>query len=959
MTTEARKILDSTPSDDPAIDAEERTAAESALADLDTEAGRVALLRQARAATAKDLLAQAGVVSDDEPQGSNSSPETVLPSDPTPDALPTAQAPAQAPTPGEPEARMPLPKAANWLYRDRTPAQDDSLAQLARLYAAWLGATPALPAAPTAKDGGDQIVGRHIDPGQTCTGANLGTRAAPVTPTRPGTVYLPVTDTFVGLSSTNREVYHANPTARFQSRTVGGVEQFLVEANVNTDPSFHIGFFEPEITVSRIGAGVIATYTPNDADVDVLCYSNDAGSVFPTRGYVRAWLPATLLAEPGVQVGVQVTNRPFQHILFFGADLTSVHVGPRPLGRGEIVPNSVGLQVDDSVLVDRDNDPRNDVEGALVPRLTAGVAYKINTTAPVDVAPWWLYPLAHLHIGGSSTTRPVDGDLELVPAAAGDDERMLRVTVMPREVRHDGSFVALGTFCTFRHDWYGEAGVDVGVNIDAANARLLHPLARNDSASISTRRWTIKFPTSLHPLCHLWGLLARSLMKDDIAKKLKEGLKASFSPGPGSDFDQLLATLDLTTSMQNGISFPNGNGVAFPTDKGEGWMRTCAPRGCQGGDVSLMSEGLEGALALNTTDRKAPSNSSVRFPLTYQASGANATAETLLRRHVDSNGQPFSIGLLLNNGFINQLLRSVTEGSAGPDPTNPTLAPNGILDLETSVPALGWTIRTAPTVAPAQVATVVDPTDPSRWPLGIAVPDLRLRVNDGSGWGDPAIVGLNLAALVDVRSVTSQTIDPSIALRSDTHVLRCHSLIWLICASGGLVTTIIDGVVTAASNNLDASLTNIVVPDLSTQFFLGGVRLQKVDGDLALYANLYPKPKVTLSGWYDKPWYGFNAAAEFPPGPPVSYSWSVRDMLLPAPPGNTNPNFNVVWQGSTGTTNGITRNMAELFSIRTRKAGLFHHSRWWRQVQVTVTATQPGGLTASNTSTMDINTEIW
>jgi len=983
--------------DDPEATKDELEGSRSAIDELRDPAARKELISTIRSASADSIANEADPVTGEVPGTEGDPADTIdsedvridMPAVPASDPLPApTPSPVVGPAPttssvgsasdvaaddatspdGTGRIKPPVSSGADWVYADRSDAA--SYRTFRSLYDRWWALVNGSTEEAAVERPADPEPQRPFDPFDTCSGVLLGNRSAPSVPTRPGAIFTPTTDTFASktpVAGQPRQVWAnggASNGGTFSTRWVGGVEQFLIEANVTSSPGSNLAFFWPEIHVGILGQPE-QLFDPSNANVDVLCYAQDAGIMFPYRGYVRAWLPVSLLAEPGIQVRADVGNRPLPpfippHVLFFGGDMAVVHIAPKPLGARELVQHAIGLQLDDSLIVDTDNNPANDLEGILAPQLSDSITNSINNTSTGPSAVTWSgFPFyGWVTVRTSAVTRPVTTNLSLQPVVAGDDERKVSANMTIGEATFRGSFNGLLTGyrpCYYRHTWYSpNAGVEFVIDPDAANPRILHPRTASDTwADISTRQWGLTNGTWLRPICHIMGIFVRTSMKKGIAKSIKDGLNEAFNAGPKSKVDEILRGIDLTSAMQAGAQFPNGNGVTFPTVPGAGWMRTCVPRGCQGGGVAISAEGIEAALALNAADRKT-ATTAFRFPQVYSAS-SSASVDQLIRTHTDANGQPFSLGVVLNNGFVNQLLRSVTEGSAGPDPTNPALSPNGILDQEFNFALLGQnlSVRMSPNVAPAMVDVPVDPGNPNKWQAVIAIPDLRLRVNDGSGWGDPAILGVTAFAALDVHTVTAQTIDPSFVMRSDTHVLRCHSLIWALCTPlfGGAV----DLAVAAVSNSLDASLTDIVVPNLSPDFVVANIRLERRGAHLALYANVYQKPRIEVSGWYDKPWYGFHANATFPPGMPITYTWEIRDLLMGPVPGN--PNANIVFSGST-TAPDITQHMGPLTRVRVRPPGWFNHSQWMRKVRVRVVASS-GGLSTAGSYDMTMITKIW
>lgn len=1005
-----------------AADPEEQDAERTAIDGVRDPEARRELIAQMRAMTADELRKQidADSAADPRPEEDVTPPGSLpaTPGDVTPVPA-VADPPTTTPMPvTTPDAEERPGKGANWNYEEKT-TDKESFRRFLDDYAKWLGGQQNTKA-PADRDGGP-TADRWIEWYDTCSGPRQGTRQAPTTPTRPGAIYTPTTDTFasnIGAPGQSRQVWTAPGATNmgsFTTRWVGGQEQFLLESHITSSQApfpfnfFNLAAFQPEITVSSIGkpSRHLGQYgpgldpiTPNDPNVDVLCYANDAGVFSPYRGYVRAWLPVSLLAEPGFQVRVDVVARFAPWLYYFGSDMTTVHLGKKPLAARDVVQNAIGLSVDHTVLNDENNNPNDDLEGILVPQLTDGVTRSVNATAPkfqwvgfdggsnCDVCAGWLL------IANSAITRPVRGDVSLRAATTGDDERRLGVDLNVDGARFEGSFSILGQWpCRYRHDWSADVHADVQIDPDTGNPRLIHPATpwfdkdgRNPWGNVHTQRWRLLGLSAIRPFCRIFGAFIREGMRKGIRHGLTgltqngppmvdwskypdvyTGLFKAFNgydpyynqPVYGSDLDAILKNVDLTTPMQNGVVLGNGNGVSFPFDGGAGWQRTCVPRGCQGGGVAISAGGLEAGMALNATDRKpVVATRPRRFPLVYDAN-SSVSASQLLMDHTDKFGQPFSAGLILNNGSLNQVLRSVTEGSQGPDTTNPSLAPNGFLDAEFPVtfPApinQTWQVRTTPTVAPGFVDVVADPANPNKWPATIALPDLRLKVNDGSGWGDPAIAAVNLGAGLDVTSVTNQTIDPSLFIGTDSHILRCHSLFTILCVPWGPA---IDAASALVSQQLDAALTNITIPDLSPAFVLGNVRLQKRGAHLAIYASIYPKPVVDLSSWYAQPWYGFTAHPTFPPGP-LTYNWEVRDLLKQPPPGNTNPDFNLVFRGATSSPDFV-RDYWTLTRVRIKPPGLFNHSYWLRSVRAKVVVTGGGGLSATGTKDMQFVNKIW
>ncbi len=930
-----------------------------AVADTGTEAS-------VEPALGRSLTIEAGGVPDEGssavpawPNGSD--PEAAGPVDGPSDST---GSPAEVESPSSPQAEVAIgakaappkggtPGGAWWLYHERlNDAQ--GLQQLDEAYKNWLGNVSAARAAAEGRGSGDGLVKdgetetdpqEPTDPNKLtlCPFGDTGTLHVPTVPTRPGTIVTPVNQTFVSHTATPgqpRVVY--SPSGGLVTRTNAGVEEFLVQAHVSADPGFLLDFFGMVVSVERPEKPTLTYQVPTVGEFQ--CYVEDAAVLFPVRGYAEIWLPASLITEPGFQIRAEVTNTfVLPQLFFFGADQVTVIAGPKPVAHNEVVPHSLGAVIDDGLIVDRDGNPRNDAESVLRSRYEPMLNDVLNRGGSVG--------LPGVLGGGydlkNKAWASVDLDITTVPG--DNDEAELRVNANVPNVRAVGYFGVALVGCVGRTNIAGQLVSRTQLNNNAANPLSVSPETAVDTLWVDT--WsTIVLPVMIPIFPWQWVLWAIFKIVCIVAwaviafgpsilrSKIKEAGEKALNPGGA--LDKILTSVN-TSSVLNGVALPNGNGFRL---RGAAIEKSCILRGCQGGDVSLANEGLEPTLRTAVIDRK-PSGifgtSQRRFPLVYNPS-STVGVDQLATQHTDSQGRPFAIGVLVNATSINQTLRALTDGS-----TKFSANSNGVLDINTSV--AGFPIAIRPTVAPAVITLQNNPAD---YALSVMAPEVRVAIDDGSGPSNPIVLTVDAFANVGLDNLGGYVVHPKFQIGTYTHILNCHSPLWLICANTGSIPsipTILDAIVNGVTSLLNAAIGNIAVPKIADEVVPTLPRLERRGAHLAIYTDVSLVPKVTLAGWYDKPWYGFVATPiDFPGTGPITYQWTVRDQL----------NGGAVVHTSTTTSPNLTLPMTGLRSIRIQRPTLFQHSKWLRVAKATVVASR-GGQSATTEVQMEMITKIW
>ena len=754
-----------------------------------------------------------------------------------------------------------------------------------------------------------------IASGGPCDG-RTGTRHAPTghnnVPNhdlRPGTIYTPTQDTFAGTTGPNRPVYAGD----LQTRTVNGVEQFLVEghlidtlttdsvlapivgsANTQTYTTANIDLFQLHLFLQVPGVAQPLEYwggnntTTTGAEWHYLCYAEDAAlpqGASITRGYFQAWLPMTNIIdsfsahEPGFQVRSSIADGywvpsglpyldtncqclvtpMFPYSYFFGGDQRSVHVGPQPLAHHDAVTGGVGATLNSGFLVDDNGQGDDDLESLAVGPLTN----LINSKIPgADGQDGWVTP-AYYHLNNVNPGQ-TSVNLSLAQLHAQnnlfqpDDEYALAGDVDLSNIYIDAQTWGANGGC------YGHFKVDAKVH---ATATL--DIAQTPSAITPDVHFWI---TDLHVhdqfwvglgLCAVNYVISSSFAEKKITKAVSEAVLADL---PEHIANLVSSRADMADYINHNVTIgTQGNG--FQTGFAA-FDHTCVPYGCDGagsGDIGMVSSGLEIGGDLLVTDRKT-TNATRRFPFSYNPS-TNQPVSTLIRSHATPAGATYSAAAFASGATMNQLLRSITEGGPGN---------HGILD--TSM-VTGGALNLRPQVAPIFLKQSI-----SGKTLGLFIGDLRV---DNGGYERLAA---NLAVGLDVTyDPSTGALDPStigvtdVAAGLSLYTLRCSSVLWSVCTG---VPQVISSLATELGTNLLPQLTHNTIAQVTLPSVAGmpilWADLQNVDGNLAAFLKV-GAPHVSVS-WVSTTNGGFDFHAtpiNFVTNP-ATYQWVLTDDVTGA-----------------------------------------------------------------------------
>lgn len=729
-----------------------------------------------------------------------------------------------------------------------------------------------------------------------CDG-RTGTRLAPRGHnTRPGTLYTPRQDTFVGTTGPNRAVYSGD----LQTRMHNGQEQYLVEGHVmdsaisdtvignmvalsNIDQfQLHVFMQVPGATAPLEYWGGNGTVTPT-FEVHFLCYAEDA-NLAPgdqiTRGYFQAWMPAVnindafTLHEPGFQVRTAIADHywggPYTPFSFFwGADQRTVHVGPQPLAHHDPVPAGVGATLNTGFLVDDNSQADDDLESMARGLITTAINNKIPSVDGQDGwalalgnLGWYHYQLNNVNPGTTNV------DLSLQPSASpsgngNDDEYRFRADVQLDNVDIDGYvMIAYGGLvpCAFTTKADVHATVDGSIDIGQTPAQLTTDLTISlSNLSLHNQIWQ---PLPL--ACNLGYLTTASTVEAKIQTVVANALVDL----PETIGNLLSSRADIADYVNHTVNIgTHGNG--FVTALG-GFDHTCAPYGCDGvhaGDVGMVDTGLEVSGDFLVTDRK-PGNQGRRFPFSYQPSTQHPVS-SLIRDHETPDGQTYSAAAFVSAATLNQLLRSVTEGG---------VLSRGILDTRMS--------EGAPLNMRADVAPIFVDQALSGHTLSLFLPDLRI---DNGGYERLAAnlsVGLDVTYDEATNSLQPSTIGVNdVAAGLGLVALRCSSLLWSICLG---VPQLISNVANELGGTILPALTQntiaqVTLPSVAGMPILWG-RLENVGGNLAAYLKVGAQHvNVTWTSTANSQFHFSATPLNFNGSGPVTYHWVTTDDVDQAP----------------------------------------------------------------------------
>lgn len=798
-----------------------------------------------------------------------------------------------------------------------------------------------------------------IEKSGPCVG-RTGERRAPkvingVTHLRPGTIFTPTQDAWAGTTSSPRPVYSGDVQTRKVNTPNGPIEQLLVEGQLvdadSADPVFgnvvqlsSIDEFMVHVTVQGLG-GTSTEYWANHLSdnggmqAEFLCYSDDAalpmGSRL-TRGYYRVWVPIKnaggaqpQVSEPGFQIRTAVSDSYWvggnPYSFFFGGDVHTVHLGPKPLAHHEPATAALGATLNTGFLTDTNGQSNDDLESIANPLINSTI---VNNFHLLDGTGHWA-------LGGDSNAFGVFGfhindaepgtantSMSILPSN-GDDEHQFVVGLELRDFTIKGT-AGLLLPCYFRTKLDARIQLTGAIDIHDTNRAFLLPdvTVKIQNIELHNQFWQ-PVPVS----CNIGYAIGSNVVETaltDFANDKLTGFLEDKLPQMLSD------KADVAQQVTGDVALPNTNGflTALP-----GFDDTCAPYGCNGthtGDVALVAKGLEASADLLVTDRKY-SWAHRRFPFSYHPSSTTPVS-SLIRDHLDpGTNDPYSMAAFVSGDTINQLLRSLTEG--GPN------SGGGVLDLSI---ANGAPLNVRPSVTPIFLNESL-----SNKTLGLFVPELRV---DGGGVNRYAAA---LAVGVDVTfDAATGTVDPAsigpdaIAAGLAIATLRCDSFLWSVC---GLVPTLVNTLAEQLGGTLLPALTHNTLGQLKVPQIAGfpvhSIKIRNADGNLGLYITLgtpYVIGTITRGG--DEFYFDANEG-NFPEGSSVTYDWVIRDIY------NANA---IVFQGTTAGAH-LSFPKTAFHAQNTPPFCLFKRRP---SLQVTATATSPDGLvTASFTQAQYIDVE--
>jgi len=660
---------------------------------------------------------------------------------------------------------------------------------------------------------------------------------------RPGTIFTPTRDTFVldQPGHLSRFAFGLTEAGDFRVRNNparGNREEFLVCAHVNSDFNVRLDELNPIITVSDFnGAQLLktshASKVADGIDIDLVPYANQAPAYFPTwprtnptkigyapwAGQVKAWLPSSLLARPGVQIDVQISEDDSFYLgswgpdFFTGADRTTVHIGSDPVAHDATLTEAAGVWLDANHLVDRDARP--DLESQVLP---TSIRQQLSDTVNDAVGnPGRYIPvLGGLRMTGFNMPAPFI-DLDLKNTGAED-------AVLVGEVSARNIHVSLKWGLLQARACNSSADIDVQVKVEAFPRRNPSNPADLDITVKATdvSVWIHNTKSSIYPVkCNFWGGAARGPIERGIEKALRDGINKQIDNG--DLLDRALKGVEVASFLKGTIGAP-GPGFSVAAT---GFAHGCtAP--CTGNDVALLSpKGLELVTDLKVTDNKVRTwgtngrRSERRFPLVER--GATATSmQTLAIGHADPSGATSTVGLVASDALINQILRSITEGTDRTATKATRITADGLLDIRSNQPFVvngsGYSFDTEihPTVAP-----ILLPTASGTGPT-IYVPDLRVTLG---------AVGLLPQTLFSVDAWITMTttagaggpVSVAPTVRVAIHTLKCFdgsfpSNTWNVCAGPSSI-----------PGGLETYLNTTVFPKVATQS-IGQFTLPKVAG---------------------------------------------------------------------------------------------------------------------------------
>ena len=693
---------------------------------------------------------------------------------------------------------------------------------------------------------------------------------------------------------------------KLRTRVNNGREEFLVCAHVGTNtpdnaltpfavpgPGGHPATIAPRVVIIDAG-GTAKTYSLFGSGLSGSSLKRYAGSTSVHEGFVQMWIPFTpSLREPGFTVRVEIrgnTALPGGATQVMGADEVFVHLGQPPVSRNSTVDQAAGAAVDDAAIVERPSDPgADDVESILLPMLKAEIQPAINEMLPYEIASdwdWELSPGVLQNAPGSVNSAPFTGslDMEIVDFNPSESRLQFHIsgTAHPQLRLYPRSF-GLVSFIS------GSCSVSASVNVDMSAAVTfdlsadgvrpvvnVHLLTASGNVTSLDANGTLLALGIIVPYPHDCEWLEGKI-RSGMAEKIKELLSGvphnvKFQEKIAKAINAELDPADLATGPLSSQDVPLPNGAGFGLSSSR-YVRT-APDGHTGGQIWIHREGIDLAASMAVTDQGGS-----RFPYSARPSGWSSVV-TQTHNRTRTNGQAFDVGLVLNGASVNQLLRALTAGKVGQNPSGQQ-AHIGILDVYEP----GGAYEVHPSVAPLYL-----PTAPQAWPApsnaNLYVPSLRIQFPNGSSMASDLRLGVDAfteqnkvqpyltKADVKVRflrvdmsknQVTDPTTDPGTA--------------YVVAA----IRNLIPAKVAAGLGAINADQINDLLKDLGKPpLYLRNLSVGTVGGGhLGVYADL----ETTHASSPNPVSVTWNVPS--PGGPPASVKLQVNPAAMPGIPPHT------------------------------------------------------------------------
>lgn len=757
-----------------------------------------------------------------------------------------------------------------------------------------------------------------LDPAANCTREATGSRHLPTdaVPAFEGRLYTPTQGAFASTGAAGTPDpgvvtnYHGELVTRMDP-SGSGIRQMKVEAHllsptvdpVRTAAARLLNPTAPEVLASPSALrghvvverldGSTTSYFPTSPDTEwkTLCYAEDLGVNDVKRAYVEAWVPMRYpsvsdprsLDEPGFQVRFETVDAFWNPAagafptFFYAADQATVILQGEnaPIDHDAPVPGgSAAVRVADEVLVDRDGVPTNDLESILVSKIQPAIAPALDGLDGKNLLLTNLLTFVRISdVAPGSSSIDVDiAPVEIVGKGA-DDESEFEARISVSGVRISGAFAnPLVGLCGFKVTLGGTVGVTGRVNRKSGDVTSLQVDGGYRVSGVSAKtNYVIGSGVTETGYCLTawWGagkFAAGAL--DSIARD-------NFTVLPNTKLSNTFE-LNAEDTVGPGTSVPGGGGFGITN---VGFERSCAPKGCEGGDVLIDPDGVAPAVGLSVRDR-APASATRRFPVVY-----HPTLRSNLATRYNSaklpDQRPYKFAGFLHPTLVNQILRALAEGSGAPG--------SGMLERSGTAGGLGITVA-------SEVAPILLRQGDSRMatPLTVLVPDLR--VSDGTNvFAADVTVGVDLSVDAPTRKLRA-----SLTVNADIEGLQCGLskagpdgwvASYSLCASRdwygdpGVALPSIPAVIGFVANDvvrplIEKSLGEVEVPKVEgfDLLSLGSSKVDNVDGFPSVFVG-FPQPSFDVQLSVSGPSLIGRADVTGLPGTgPITYDWTFRDV---------------------------------------------------------------------------------